>query len=119
MDAYFDPFLDPDALAARYAELAASLHRTPVLRSASLDAWAGASLHLKCENFQKSGAFKMRGVTNALRELAAGAGLTGGTGLTAGGRLALLREPRPGARLGSGGAGNSLHGGDAQQRAAV
>ncbi len=88
MDAYFDPFLDPDALATRYAELAASLHRTPVLRSASLDAWAGASLHLKCENFQKSGAFKMRGVTNALRELAAGAGLPGGTGLTAGGRLA-------------------------------
>ena len=88
MDAYFDPFLDPDALATRYAELAASLHRTPVLRSASLDAWARASLHLKCENFQKSGAFKMRGVTNALRELAAGAGLPGGTGLTAGGRLA-------------------------------
>jgi threonine dehydratase len=70
LDPYFDAFLDPDALAIRYAELAPSLHRTPVLRSASLDAWAGAALHLKCENFQRSGAFKMRGVSNALRELA-------------------------------------------------
>ena len=78
IDPYFDSFLDPDALAARYAELAVSLHRTPVLRSASLDAWAGASLHFKCENFQKSGAFKMRGVTNALRELASGDGLPEG-----------------------------------------
>ena len=43
IDSYFDPFLDPEALAARYAELARSLHRTPVLHSASLDAWAGAS----------------------------------------------------------------------------
>ncbi len=78
IDSYFDPFLDPEALAARYAELARSLHRTPVLHSASLDAWAGASLHLKCENFQKSGAFKMRGVTNALRELASTGGLPEG-----------------------------------------
>ena len=78
IDPYFDPFLDPDALATRYAELAPSLHRTPVLRSASLDAWAGASLHLKCENFQKSGAFKMRGVTNALRELSSTGGLPEG-----------------------------------------
>ncbi|MEY3942118.1 MAG: hypothetical protein RIR07_1004, partial [Bacteroidota bacterium] len=87
IDPYFTPFLTPSALEQRYAELAPSLHRTPVLRSASLDAWAGASLHLKCENFQKSGAFKMRGVTNALRELAAAGGLAPETGLSAGGAL--------------------------------
>ncbi|HAG33836.1 MAG TPA: hypothetical protein DCL12_00620, partial [Cryomorphaceae bacterium] len=71
IDPYFAPFLNPSALAERYAQLAPSLHRTPVLHSTSLDTWAGAELHFKCENFQKSGAFKMRGVTNALRELAA------------------------------------------------
>ena len=72
MDSYFTPYLDPSVLAQRYAELAPSLHRTPLMRSASLDAWSGAELYFKCENFQKSGAFKMRGVTNALRELASG-----------------------------------------------
>ena len=87
IDPYFTPFLTPSALEQRYAELAPSLHRTPVLRSASLDAWAGASLHLKCENFQKSGAFKMRGVTNALRELAAAGGLAFESGLPAVGGL--------------------------------
>lgn len=71
LDPYFTPFLIPSALAERYAQLAPSLHRTPVLHSTSLDAWGGAELHFKCENFQKSGAFKMRGVTNALLELTA------------------------------------------------
>ena len=69
-DPYFTPYLDPSVLAQRYAELARSLHRTPLMQSSSLNAWSGAELHFKCENFQKSGAFKMRGVTNALRELA-------------------------------------------------
>ncbi|HEY0768452.1 MAG TPA: pyridoxal-phosphate dependent enzyme [Steroidobacteraceae bacterium] len=39
---------------------------TPVLTSATLDARAGAQLHFKCENFQKCGAFKARGATNAV-----------------------------------------------------
>src|SRR5258707_3338717 len=39
---------------------------TPVLTSATLDAQAGAQLHFKCENFQKCGAFKARGATNAV-----------------------------------------------------
>lgn len=34
---------------------------TPVLRSARLDALAGAELHFKCENLQRGGAFKFRG----------------------------------------------------------
>lgn len=70
LDPYFDPFLVPSALAERYAVLATMLHRTPVLHATSLDQWAGAEVQFKCENFQKSGAFKMRGVTNALQELA-------------------------------------------------
>lgn len=42
------------------------IHRTPVLTSARLDAASGASLFFKCENFQKVGAFKARGATNAV-----------------------------------------------------
>ena len=39
---------------------------TPVLTSTTLDARTGARLHFKCENFQKCGAFKARGATNAV-----------------------------------------------------
>lgn len=45
------------------------VHRTPVLTSRLLDAWAGAELICKCENFQRVGAFKIRGATNAVRSL--------------------------------------------------
>jgi threonine dehydratase len=40
-----------------------------VLRSRSLDAIAGAELHFKCENFQRTGAFKFRGACNAVWSL--------------------------------------------------
>jgi threonine dehydratase len=42
------------------------VHRTPVMTCAALDAIAGRSLFLKCENLQKVGAFKARGATNAV-----------------------------------------------------
>ncbi|MCS7032604.1 MAG: pyridoxal-phosphate dependent enzyme, partial [Phycisphaerae bacterium] len=45
------------------------VHRTPVLTSTSIDAMVGASLFFKCENFQKVGAFKYRGATNAVQLL--------------------------------------------------
>jgi threonine dehydratase len=41
------------------------IHRTPVLTCSAIDERAGASLFFKCENFQKVGAFKMRGASNA------------------------------------------------------
>jgi len=44
-------------------------HRTPVLTSLSLDRITGAKLWFKCENFQKGGAFKFRGATNAVFSL--------------------------------------------------
>ena len=44
-------------------------HRTPVLRSATLDHRLGAQLFFKCENFQRMGAFKFRGAFNALSRL--------------------------------------------------
>src|SRR5258708_25816108 len=46
--------------------IAGKVGLTPVLSSAALNAQAGAQLHFKCENFQKCGAFKARGATNAV-----------------------------------------------------
>jgi threonine dehydratase len=43
--------------------------RTPVLRSDRLDRLIGASVHIKCENLQKTGAFKFRGAYNCLSRL--------------------------------------------------
>jgi threonine dehydratase len=45
------------------------VHRTPVLTSKTLDDAFGGQLFFKCENFQKSGAFKVRGAFNALLSL--------------------------------------------------
>lgn len=45
------------------------VHRTPVLTSHLINEIAGAELFFKCENFQKMGAFKMRGATNAILNL--------------------------------------------------
>ena len=49
--------------------LAPWAHRTPVLTSKTLDDRAGASVFLKCENFQRVGAFKFRGAMNAVLQL--------------------------------------------------
>lgn len=45
------------------------VHRTPVMTCESLNHMAGAFLFFKCENFQKAGAFKMRGAANAVFSL--------------------------------------------------
>lgn len=42
------------------------IHRTPVLTSSYLNELTGAELYFKCENFQKAGAFKVRGASNAV-----------------------------------------------------
>ncbi|MER6278245.1 threo-3-hydroxy-L-aspartate ammonia-lyase [Streptomyces sp900105245] len=44
-------------------------HRTPVLTSRTLDARVGAEVFIKCENFQRVGAFKIRGAYNAAAQL--------------------------------------------------
>ncbi len=49
--------------------IAPFVHRTPVLSSRSLDAFAGRSVVLKAEHLQRTGAFKYRGATNAVRAL--------------------------------------------------
>ncbi len=45
------------------------IHRTPVLTSQLLNVVCNAEIFFKCENFQKMGAFKMRGATNAVLSL--------------------------------------------------
>jgi threonine dehydratase len=58
--------LELEAIRAAHDRIRPHIHRTPVLTSAQLDAASGASLFFKCENFQKVGAFKARGATNAV-----------------------------------------------------
>ncbi|QIJ66098.1 threo-3-hydroxy-L-aspartate ammonia-lyase [Streptomyces sp. JB150] len=58
-----------DDVRAAAARLKGVAHRTPVLRSRTLDALVGAETLLKCENFQRMGAFKFRGAYNAISRL--------------------------------------------------
>jgi threonine dehydratase len=58
--------LDYAAILAAHERIRPHIHRTPVLTSARLDEASGAALFFKCENFQKVGAFKARGATNAV-----------------------------------------------------
>ncbi len=51
---------------AAHARIAPYIHRTPILTSSYLNALTGAELYFKCENFQKAGAFKARGASNAV-----------------------------------------------------
>ncbi|HET7276356.1 MAG TPA: pyridoxal-phosphate dependent enzyme, partial [Longimicrobiaceae bacterium] len=53
------------------ARLAGVANRTPVFTSRTLNNLLGAEVFLKCENFQRSGAFKFRGAFNAISRLAA------------------------------------------------
>jgi threo-3-hydroxy-L-aspartate ammonia-lyase len=58
------PTYEDVAAAARRID--GQAHRTPVLRSRTADALLGAELFFKCENLQRTGAFKFRGAYNAL-----------------------------------------------------
>jgi threonine dehydratase len=58
-----------DAIHEAHARIAPRIHRTPVLTSHSLDAMAGAQFFFKCDNFQKTGSFKIRGAANAILSL--------------------------------------------------
>src|SRR2546423_12090961 len=58
--------LDLDRVCVAHERIRRYIHRTPVITSERLDAANDASLFFKCENFQKIGAFKARGATNAV-----------------------------------------------------
>ena len=59
-------FADIHAASERIRPLA---KRTPVMRSRGFDEAAGIEAFFKCENFQTSGAFKIRGAANFLRSI--------------------------------------------------
>ena len=61
--------IDLDRIRAAHERIRAYIKRTPVMTSSRLDEASGASLFFKCENFQKIGAFKARGATNAVFSL--------------------------------------------------
>ncbi len=55
-----------DDVIAAHERIAPYVHRTPVMTSSFINSLVGAELFFKCENFQKAGAFKARGASNAV-----------------------------------------------------
>ena len=49
--------------------ISSRIHRTPVLTSRQFNEVSGKEVYFKCENFQRAGAFKIRGATNKIRSL--------------------------------------------------
>ncbi len=72
--------------------IAPYIHNTPVLTCRSIDALCGASLFFKCENFQKVGAFKIRGATNAVFSLTEEEAACGVTTHSSGNHAAALAQ---------------------------
>ena len=60
---------DLNSIRAAQRRIDPFIRRTPVLTSATLDAMSGRRLWFKCELFQRTGSFKFRGATNAVRML--------------------------------------------------
>ena len=59
----------PSDVATASIRLSSIVNRTAVVTSRSLDKLTGRRLFLKCENFQRAGAFKIRGAYNAISQL--------------------------------------------------
>ncbi len=55
-----------DDVVEAHERIAPYIHKTPVLTSSFINELTGAELFFKCENFQKAGAFKVRGASNAV-----------------------------------------------------
>jgi threonine dehydratase len=62
-------FPDKNTIFEAAERIAPYLHRTPVFSSSEINKLTGGELYFKCENFQKAGAFKSRGATNAVFQL--------------------------------------------------
>ncbi len=64
--------IDKPILEKAASRISPYIHHTPVLTSEGINQIAGSNIFFKCENFQKVGAFKYRGATNAIRQLTPG-----------------------------------------------
>src|SRR5579885_806081 len=60
-----------DDIVAAAERLRGQAHRTPVMHGSSFDAEAGMEVYVKCEQFQRGGAFKFRGAYNKIASLPA------------------------------------------------
>jgi len=63
------PRFDRNRFEDARARIAGSIHRTPLVRSRTLSDRVGVPVFLKCENLQKTGAFKVRGALHRLLRL--------------------------------------------------
>jgi threonine dehydratase/serine racemase len=61
--------VDLETIRAAASRLTGIVHRTPVMTCGTIDRMAGRALFFKCENFQKAGAFKFRGASNAVLQV--------------------------------------------------
>jgi threonine dehydratase len=61
--------MDKETLIKVHDRVKPYIHQTPVLNSELINEISGCKVYFKCENFQKMGAFKMRGATNAILSL--------------------------------------------------
>jgi threonine dehydratase len=61
--------IDAADVAAAAARIAPFVRRTPTVRCDSLSERAGRAVHLKLESMQRTGSFKIRGATNAVRSI--------------------------------------------------
>lgn len=61
--------LNIEMINAARERIASRIHRTPVITSRQFNQAAGKEVFFKCENFQRAGAFKIRGATNKIQSL--------------------------------------------------
>ena len=61
--------MDKSALIECHNRIKPYIHNTPVMKSRLINEMTGSDIHFKCDNFQKMGAFKMRGAVNAILQL--------------------------------------------------
>ncbi|SDF12122.1 threonine dehydratase [Pricia antarctica] len=61
--------MQKEVLLRCHTQILPYIHRTPIFTSKSINRMSKADIHFKCENFQKGGAYKMRGATHAVLQL--------------------------------------------------
>ncbi|WP_299962543.1 beta-hydroxyaspartate dehydratase BhcB [uncultured Roseobacter sp.] len=66
LDVLTGPDLTIAHVKAAHQRIKPHIHCTPILTSSYMNELTGAELFFKCENFQKAGAFKVRGASNAV-----------------------------------------------------
>ncbi len=84
------PTLADIKLAAR--RIAPFVHKTPIFTSLTIDRFVDGEVFFKCENLQKTGAFKIRGATNAVFSLSSEQAVRGVATHSSGNHAAALAQ---------------------------